>query len=160
MEDNRPPIRKFTLEIDAFERLVLIDALGRRYEGVEVVRSFPLTDPARAISIIDAGGKEIVYLNTLDDVEAGLRAQLRTKLEEREFMPLVKRVVNDPPETEPAQWTVETDRGICTFQLESEDDVHRHGSQLLIVDSHGIRFLVADKRSLDAHSRRVLERFF
>lgn len=89
MEDNRPAMRKFTLSKDSFERLVLTDALGRRSEGVEVVRAFPLSDPSRAISIIDAEGRELVYLNSLDDVEPGLRAQLGEELGQREFMPVI-----------------------------------------------------------------------
>ena len=160
MEDNRPAIRSFDLRRNAFEQLVLVDEGGRQYEGVEPVRAFPLSDPRRAISLCGADGQELAYIDCLDELAPGLRAIVEAELAQREFVPQILRVVNTPSETEPAEWQVMTDRGLTTFQLESEDAVHRQEpSQVTIVDSRGIRYLVPDARKLDAHSRRVLERF-
>jgi hypothetical protein len=160
MEDNRPAIRRFDLRRNAFEQLVLVDDEGREYEGVEPVRAFPLSDPRRAISLCGPDGQEIAYIDCLDDLAPELRKIVEAELSQREFVPHIVKVVNTPSETEPAEWQVLTDRGLTTFQLESEDAVHRQEpSQVTIVDSRGIRYLVPDARKLDAHSRRVLDRF-
>jgi hypothetical protein len=159
-DTTRPHIKSFSLERDAWERLVLVDQDGQRYAGVEPIRAFPISDPAYAISIVDSEGRELIHVGALDDLRPAVREVIEVELARREFVPLVRRIVNDPPDSEPAEWTVETDRGVTTFQLESEDDVHRTDQhQFTIVDSHGIRYLIPDARKLDGFSRRVLDRF-
>ena len=59
-----------------------------------------------------------------------------------------------------SEWEVETDRGVTTFLLGSDEDVYPlKGGRALITDSHGIRYLIDDLASMDAHSRRLLERY-
>jgi Domain of unknown function (DUF1854) len=160
MEDHKPVVGNFSLERDGWDRLVLTDETGDRYVGVEAVRAFPISDPQHAISICDSRGREIVYLPALDVLPPGIRETLEIELSQREFVPLIRRILNDPPDTEPTEWKVETDRGVTVFQLESENDVHRNeAGQVTLVDAHGIRYLLPDTRQLDAHSRRVLDRF-
>ncbi|NBW26048.1 MAG: DUF1854 domain-containing protein, partial [Betaproteobacteria bacterium] len=61
----------------------------------------------------------------------------------------------------PCTWTVDTDRGRTEFVLRGDEDIRRIGSAraLLIADAHGIHYLVPDQFALDAHSKRVLDRF-
>jgi hypothetical protein len=160
VEDQRPIIDKFELQRDHGDQLVLTDETGHRYVGVEVIRAFPLSDPEHAISICDSGGREIVHLDSLGNVSGELRRTLEAELSRREFVPIIRRILNDPPDTEPTDWKVETDRGVTVFQLDREEDVHRNdANQVTIVDTHGIRFLIPDPSGLDVHSRRVLDRF-
>ena len=160
MEDHKPVVGSFSLERDGWDRLVLMDETGDRYVGVEAVRAFPISDPQHAISICDSQGREIVYLPALDGLPPGIRETLEIELSQREFVPLIRGILNDPPDTEPTEWKVETDRGVTVFQLESESDVHRNeAGQVTLVDAHGIQYLIPDPKQLDAHSRRVLDRF-
>ena len=151
---------EFTFERDAWQRLVMVMKSGMRYAGVEPVRAFPLSDPSRSISICDSDGREVVYLDSLDDVPAEIRASIELELSQREFVPRIKRILNHPTDAEPAQWRVETDRGVTTFHVDSTDAVRRHEPhQISIVDSLGIRYLIPDTTELDEDSRRVLDRF-
>ncbi len=60
-----------------------------------------------------------------------------------------------PPRTEPALWQVETDRGITSFEVESEDSIYRREPrQVSIVDVRGIRYLIPDTKKLDLKSQR------
>jgi hypothetical protein len=44
--------------------------------------------------------------------------------------------------------------------LKGEEDIRRlNEGSLWIADSHGIQFIVRDRRTLDRRSRRLLERF-
>ena len=150
----------FKLERDAWQRLVLIDEAGTWHVGVEPIRAFPISDPLRAISIVDAEGREVVYIDTLDEVPAEAREELEKEMAQREFLPIIARILNKPTDTEPSEWKVETDRGVTTFQLENADGVHRvAGNQFNIIDSQGIRYRIVDTRKLDHHSRHVMERF-
>jgi hypothetical protein len=160
MDNSRTGPSTFSLERDAANRLVLVDADGERHVGVEAVRAFPISAPQRSISICDAEGRELICLATLEDLPPAIRETLEVELSQREFVPVIHRILNDPADTEPTEWEVETDRGVTVFQLESEEDLHRNEAhQVIIVDSHGIRYLISDLRVLDAHSRRVLDRY-
>jgi hypothetical protein len=160
MDNDRSASSNFSLERDAWDRLVLVDATGQRYVGVGAVRAFPITDPQHAISMCDAHGREILYIPSLEALSASIRELLEVELSQREFVPIIQRILNDPPDTEPTEWKVETDRGVTVFQLESEGDIHRNeAGRVTLVDSHGIRYLIPDPRQLDAHSQRVLDRF-
>lgn len=150
----------FTLRVDARRRLILTDEHGQDHVDISPVRAFPLSDPLHAISLCNAEGRELVYLDSLDDLDAGPRALVEEELAQREFVPVILGIVNTPTLTEPSSWRVETDRGVTTFELESEDSVHRSAPrQMSIVDVLGIRYLIPDTQRLDLHSRKVLERF-
>jgi hypothetical protein len=150
----------FTLERDSRGHLVLIDALGERYPDAAPVRAFPLSDPLHAISICDKDGREIVYIDSLNDLEPATRAVIEEALATREFVPVILKILSTPPRTEPALWQVETNRGVTSFEVESEDSIYRRDPrQVSIVDVRGIRYLIPDTRKLDKQSQRVLERF-
>ena len=151
---------EFTFERDAWQRLVIVMKSGERHIGAEPVRAFPLSDPSMAISICDSEGREIVYLPTLDDVPAEIRAVIEQELAQREFVPRILRILNHPTDAEPAEWRVETDRGVTSFHVDSTDAVRRQDPhQISIVDSLGIRYSIPDTTKLDESSRAVLERF-
>jgi hypothetical protein len=124
-----------------------------------MVRAFPISDPHGVISICNSRGREIAYVESLDALPLETRQLLEGELARREFMPIIQRILNDPPHTEPTQWQVLTDRGTITFRLERDSDVRRYGEhRLLVVDSNGMHYQIPDLRQLDAHSRRVLDR--
>jgi hypothetical protein len=150
----------FTLERDNRGHLVLIDAQGQRYPDAAPVRAFPLSDPLHAISICDQDGREIVYIDSLDELEPAKRAIVEESLAKREFVPVILKILAMPPRTEPSLWQVETDRGVTSFEVESEDSIYRREPrQVSIVDVRGIRYLIPDTKKLDQKSQRVLERF-
>jgi hypothetical protein len=150
----------FRLERDSRGHLVLIDAQGQRYPDAAPVRAFPLSDPLHAISICDQNGREIVYIDSLDELEPATRAVVEESLAKREFVPVILKILTTPPRTEPSLWQVETDRGVTSFEVESEDSIYRREPrQVSIVDVRGIRYLIPDTRKLDQKSQRVLERF-
>lgn len=140
--------------------LVLVAPTGEETAGVAPVRGFPLSDPLHCISLCDAQGHEVDYLGSLDNVDPDSRTLLEAELAAREFVPVITRIRNTPPHSEPARWEVETDRGITAFEIENEESVHSgDGNRVSIVDSRGIRYEIPDVRKLDSHSRKVLDRF-
>lgn len=149
----------FALHQDAWGRLVLtLD--GREHVGVTPVRGFPLSDPRHGVSLCDAEGHELVWVEDLEALPAVLRRNLEEQLARREFVPVVRRIYKISAAVEPSEWEVETDRGRTRFLLNSEDDVHPLSEhRALLTDSHGIRYLIPDLRALDTASRRLLERY-
>ena len=150
----------FTLTRDSRHRLVLTTETGQEFVDVDPVRAFPITDPRHSVSVCDHQGREVLYIESLDEVPEETRHILEAELAEREFVPVILRVLNTPAQSEPATWQVETDRGVTTFEVENEDSVHRRDPhRVSIIDSRGIRYEIPDTRKLDFHSRRVLDRF-
>jgi ABC-type multidrug transport system ATPase subunit len=126
----------------------------------EPVRSFPISAPRFGVALCDAHGRELAWVESLDDLPPELRHLIEEALALRELMPILKRVVRISAPMEPSEWQVETDRGPTRFVLNSEDDVHSlDGSRALIKDAQGLRYLIPDLERLDATSRRLLERY-
>jgi hypothetical protein len=158
---NEQPLtpRNFRLEQDAWGQLVLIHPDGRREVGVVPARAFPVADLGHWVSICDAEGHEIVWIEDLADVPDDVRSVLEEALDQREFVPVILKI-HSATRAEPSQWRVETNRGPTSFQVNSEDDVRRiEPAQVSVVDSHGIRYWIPDIRRLDGGSRRLLDHF-
>lgn len=150
----------FSLLKDERGQLTLLDAAGQRHENVEPIRAFPISDPEHWISLCDPNGREIVQIRDLAELSAEQRTLLLSELTRREFVPVIQRIVSISSLAEPCEWFVETDRGPTSFVLNSDEHVRKLGQdRALILDSHGLRYLVPDAKQLNAHSRRLLSRY-
>lgn len=157
---NRFAAADFHLKHDSFGHLVLTLPDGTEHADVSPVRGFPISDPQRGLSLCDAEGSEIVWIDDLAQLSPATRATLEAELAQREFLPQIRRVLSLSLQTDPCEWDVETDRGRTKFLLKNQDNVRRlPNNQALIIDAHGIRYLVRDIKSLDRHSQRLLERY-
>ncbi len=148
------------LHYDPFGRLVYTDAAGVAHASVEPVRAFPISEPGRGIAILDGRGQELAWVDDLESLSPAERKFLEEELSRRHFLPIVTKLHAIEGLTDPTTWDVDTDRGRTTFHVKNEEDIRRiAGSRVLLVDTHGIRYMIPDYRKLDAGSRRLLERF-
>src|SRR5262249_36358919 len=115
----------FDLRHDAWGRLVLTDAAGREHVGVHPVRAFPISAPTQGLSLCDAVGRELAWVEQLEALPEPVRRVLEDDLARREFLPVIRRVLHVSAPIEPSEWEVETDRGPTTFVLPGEDSVYR-----------------------------------
>ena len=150
----------YQLRRNCFGKLEFIGADGEIHAGVVPVRAFPISAPADGIALVDPYGHELAWINELGDLPEEPRKLVETELAQREFMPVITRIVSVASFATPSTWQVETDRGAATLILKGEEDIRRlTPPALLIADSHGIDFLIPDRSALDQHSRRILDRF-
>lgn len=141
-------------------RLVLTLADGTVHEGVVPTRAFPIAAPDECISLIDSDGHELVWIEKLADLDEETRSLIEQELAHREFTPEIHRIASVSSFATPSTWQVETDRGDAELLLKAEDHIRRlTHTALLITDGHGISFLLRDVDKLDAHSRKLLDRF-
>lgn len=148
------------LQRNPFGRLVLTDETGEVHEGVVPVRAFPIGSPDEGLSLLGSDGHELAWVERLSSLPAELRQLLEDELAQREFTPVIQRLESVSTFSTPSTWQVSTDRGATSFVLRSEDDIRRlEGQALLVLSSHGVVFAVRDRFALDAHSRRLLDRF-
>jgi hypothetical protein len=149
----------FGLLHDQRGRLVLIDAEGRRHVDVKPLRSFPISEPTKWLSICDAQGIELAFVEDIDELPPQVRTVLDEDFVRRDFVPVITRIEGVSSESEPSEWSVLTDRGATRFTLANDDDVRRFGQGATVVDAHGTRYLVPDLNRLDESSRRQLDRY-
>ncbi|MGK6310056.1 DUF1854 domain-containing protein [Variovorax sp. DT-64] len=150
----------FKLERDAFGHLVLIEAEGVRHVGVVPVRAFPLSAPDEGLSLVGSEGRELLWIDRLDNLPEPVRALLAEDLAARDFAPTLLKLHKVSSFGVPSTWTVSTDRGDAQFVLKAEEDIRRlEGGALLIASAHGVQFRIPDVKALDRGSRKLLERF-
>ncbi|MDE2617112.1 MAG: DUF1854 domain-containing protein [Burkholderiales bacterium] len=149
-----------TLTRNAYGKLVLTLVDGQVRTGVVPVRAFPIQAPERDISLLDADGHEVAWVDELARVPEPAQGLIRAALAEREFMPEIRAILGVSSFSTPSTWQVRTDRGDTAFVLKGDEDIRRlAGNTLLVTDSHGIQFLIRDMAALDRESRRLLDRF-
>jgi hypothetical protein len=150
----------FQLEYDPFGRLVFVGGDGQRHVGITPVRGFPITDREHGVALLDGDAHELAWVDNLAELPASTRETIEAELVKREFVPHIRRILRVSMQTEPCEWEVETDRGRTTFVLKSEDDVRQlDGRRAMVIDAHGIRYLIPDTSQLDRLSRRTVERY-
>jgi hypothetical protein len=154
-------MKSFHLERNSFGRLVFSSPDETDvHEGVVPVRSFPIAAPDTGIALVSADGRELAWIDRLTDLPVDTRTLIEEELTNREFLPEIRRIVHVSTFASPSTWKVETDRGAATLVLKGEEDIRRvTHSTLLIVDAHGVQFLIRDIQGLDRGSRKLLDRF-
>jgi len=153
------PTPDFGLHRDSFGRLIFTGSDGESIEAVPV-RAFPIGSPDRGIALVDPHGHELAWIETLEDLPPEPRKLVESELASREFMPLIESIADVSSFATPSTWTVITNRGETKLILKGEEDIRRlAASALLIADSNGIQYLIRDRQALDAHSRKILDRF-
>lgn len=150
----------FTLQRNPAGRLQCTLADGSAFANVTPVRAFPLAAPDQGLALMSQDGHEIVWIERLADLDAANRALIEAELAGREFMPEILCIVAVSSYATPSTWQVDSNRGKTAFVLKGEEDIRRlPGNGLLIADNHGILYLIRDRKALDRHSRKILERF-
>jgi hypothetical protein len=110
--------------------------------------------------LCDRAGRELLCLPDLGVLAPETRALLLADLAQREFVPVIQRIVRVISGGGSDHWTVKTDRGDTQFQLPSEDNVRRTGEDgALVIDAHGIRYQIVSIKGLDSASRRILRQY-
>ena len=150
----------FSLSFNAMGQLAVRLADDTLHEGAVAVRAFPIAEPDHSISILNAEGKELVWIDDLASVSIVNREVIERALQMREFMPEILRLDGVNSFSTPSTWRVQTNRGPTEFVLKGEEDIKRLSTNTLIVaDAHGVQFLIRDLSALDRHTRKLLDRF-
>lgn len=150
----------FQLTRNLAGRLVLTLSDGTMHEGVIPVRAYPVQSPQAFVALMSTEGKEVLWIEHLAEVPKDVCALIQEEIASRDVMPVIQHLSKVSTYSTPSTWDVVTDRGPTKFILKGEEDIRRlNGGTLIITDSHGLRFYVADMQLLDKHSRRILDRF-
>lgn len=145
---------------DSHGRLIFSDEAGVVHAGVVPVQAFPIDAPGEQVSLVSADGHELVFIPLLSVLDADSRRLMQEEIAQREFLPVIERLVSVSTFSTPSTWEVRTDRGDTRLVLKGEEDIRRlKPGGLMLTDSHGVTYRINDIRALDRASRKLLDRF-
>ena len=160
--DHRDGSNVERVERDAAGRLVLhLTGEPEPIADVRVARCFPWSLPDSFISIRDPEGKEILLLETLDELDEPARSLVAEELRDKIFSPRIRRVLEFKEEFGVTSVRADTDRGEVTFQIRSRDDIRVLSPvRALFRDVDGNTYDLPDHTALDPASRRYIQHYF
>lgn len=143
---------------NSFEELTVELPDGTTYTNVEAIRSFPLTDSNKYISLLDSENKEIGIIQDIKHLPRESEKVLRSELQKRYFMPKITKIYKLDGQFGVTQWVVETNRGPVTFGMRTRYDVvSLENGRVLIKDADGNRYEIENYHHLDPESIALLE---
>ena len=136
----------------------VIMADGSTVEGLEPRRLFPVTNPDAYITLLDEEGAEKMVIRALSDLDKASAAVIETSLSDYYLVPRILRIISKAEKYGTLRWTVETDRGICSFDIRNRNhDIHVMRSGFVRVrDANDNRYVIEDCNKLDKHSYALL----
>ena len=150
------PARLRFFEFGPGLRLTIED--DRSFLLVAIVRSFPLSEPARYLSVRDGQGKEVGLIVEPAQLREQDRALVQRELDRRYLVPAVARIVSARERFGTVEWTMETDRGVVRFTTRNlRENVQRPSpGRIILNDVDGNRYDIVDVDRLNRSSQDLL----
>ncbi len=133
-------------------------ATGEYFENIEPKRLFPISGLTKYISLLDKDGKEMAIIRDIETLMPESRAVIEKSLEEYYLIPEIISVLDRYEKYGILKWTVETDRGVRTFEIKNRNsDIKAlFDGRVLIRDRDDNRYEIPDVNKLDVKSLRLL----
>lgn len=132
---------------------------GRTFENLEVLRLFPVSGMMKYISLIDESGKEIAIIRDVEALFPESAAAVCACLDAYYIVPKITKILGRVEKYGNISWTVETDRGVHTFDIlnTSTDIKTLYDGRILVKDSNDNRYEISDVTKLDKESHGFLK---
>jgi hypothetical protein len=147
-------------KIEKFEnhlvKVTLTD--GTVFEGLEPRRLFPVSSPNTYVTLLDESGVEKAVLRAFSDIDKASAGVILDSLEDYYLVPRILRILSKAEKYGTLRWTVETDRGICAFDIRNrfhDIQVARSGF-VRVRDANDNRYIIEDANKLDKKSYALL----
>ena len=131
---------------------------GEKYEPLEPRRLFPVSRASEYITLLDTEGAEVALIRSFSELDAESAEVVRYCLDDYYLVPKILRIISTGEKYGTLRWTVETDRGIKSFDIRNRNHdirVYKDG-RVRVRDSDDNRYTIENYRELDAHSRSRL----
>ena len=131
---------------------------GTVHERLEPRRLFPVSRENEYITLLDEDGVEIAVIRKLSDISDDSRAAVKFGLDDYYLIPHITKIISKQEKYGTLRWTVETDRGIKSFDIRNRNHdirVYKDG-KVRVRDADDNRYTIDDYRKLDPASRARL----
>lgn len=150
----------YTISKSKIGTLCAQDSSGFIFQNIRIIRAFPISDPDNGFSIVNEDGHEIIWFDKITDLTPQEQALVIDTLSQIEFIPIINKISQVNTFALPSMWEIQTDRGFTQLKLKSEQDIRRISDiALLITDANGIQYLIKNRKTIDKHSKKILDRF-
>ena len=131
---------------------------GRKFENLEPRRLFPVSGLTRYITLLDTEGKEQAIIRNIDSLMPESKKIIESCLREYYMIPKIKSLIDSSEKYGILKWTVETDRGRCSFEIRNRhsDIKMLYDGRVLVRDSNDTRYEITDCKALDKRSMALL----
>lgn len=126
--------------------------------ALEPRRLFPVTNPNAYVTLLDENGAEKMVIRALSELDKASAAVIEASLADYYLVPRILRIISKAEKYGTLRWTVETDRGICAFDIRNRNhDIHVMRTGLVRVrDANDNRYVIEDCNKLDKKSYALL----
>lgn len=133
-------------------------ASGEVTEALEPRRLFPINRLDEYITLLDADGTERFVIRALSDLDRDSRRAVSDSLNDYYLVPHIERILAYSEKYGTVHWTVETDRGVKSFDIRNRNHDIRVSSDgsVRVRDSDDNRYIIEDYHALDRQSRAAL----
>lgn len=131
---------------------------GRLLAGLEPRRLFPVSMLDRYITLLNEEGEEQCVIRSLAEMPEDSRTVLQAALDDYYLVPHISRIISSVEKYGTLRWTVETERGIRSFDIRNRNHdirVNRDGT-VRVRDADDNRYIIEDYHTLDKQSRKAL----
>ena len=129
--------------------------------GVKIRWARPLSGRDREVTLIDAEKKvEVLYLESLDNLDPDSQAIARAELERSLAIPRIVRIRRTDPHFGNRYWWVDTDRGPAHFLMGSPEThvIRPEPDRMIVKDVMGNCYEIWPVSGLDAHSLAEMDK--
>lgn len=131
---------------------------GREFLGLEPRRLFPISRENEYITLLDESGVEIAIIKSKSDLDPESWENIKYGLDDYYLIPHITKIISKQDKYGTLRWTVETDRGIKSFDIRNRNHdirVYKDG-KVRVRDADDNRYTIDDYRKLDPASRARL----
>ena len=131
---------------------------GSILEGLEPRRLFPVSNPTAYITLLDTDGVEKAVIRSLAELDSESLSVIHASLDDYYLVPKILRILSKAEKYGTLRWTVETDRGVCAFDIRNrfhDIQVARSGF-VRVRDANDNRYIIEDAGRLDKKSFALL----
>ena len=131
---------------------------GESIYRLEPRRLFPVSSADKYITLLDEDGDEAAIIKDLSDLSPESREVIRYSIDDYYLVPKIIRIISTGEKYGTLRWTVETDRGIKSFDIRNRNHdikVFKDG-RVRVRDSDDNRYTIDNYHELDPHSRARL----
>lgn len=131
---------------------------GTKHERLEPRRLFPISREEEYITLLSEDGNEVAVIRALRDLDSESADNIRYSLDDYYLIPHITKIISKVEKYGTLRWTVETDRGIKSFDIRNRNHdirVYKDG-RVRVRDADDNRYTIDDYRKLDPASRAKL----
>ena len=131
---------------------------GTVYERLEPRRLFPVSRESEYITLLNEEGVEIAVIRSLSELNSDSREAIKFALDDFYLIPHITKIISKQEKYGTLRWTVETDRGIKSFDIRNRNHdirVYKDG-RVRVRDADDNRYTIDNYHKLDSASRARL----